>query len=222
MVEENSLQPADVSGQLGNVEVQEKRRVSLLRQVREGLQADQRVYCAGEISHPSYGGGWVEMVDVIVAPVEPTYDPRELNQFMDSLVPDIPRSARDGASRHDNESNFHLGRLYFDETLGETTREILITTTAVEPEALKRAGVSVGKSRRAEKGSHDRRTSVRVYPDVNSARIVAEYERGLADGTVVPNETFGQMERWLTPEQFSQMRGREKPLIKLPKLIRGR
>ena len=116
MAEENALQPASSREQLNGTETQEQ-RVSLLQQVREGLQTDKRVYFAGEILHSPYDSGWLEAVDTIVAPVKPIYDPKKLNQFMDSLVFDIPRSARDEASKHDKKSDFRLGRLYFDETL---------------------------------------------------------------------------------------------------------
>lgn len=142
---------------------------------------------------------------------------------MDSLVPDIPRSARDKASKYNRESDFSLGKLYFDETLGETTREILITTTAIEPEALKRAGVPIGESRKTERESLRRRTWVRVYPDANSAQIIAEYERGLEDGTVEPNSTFDYMKHWFSAEQLEKLRRfGEKPSTRRPKFLGGR
>ena len=184
---------------------------------------DERVYFAGEIVHSPYGLGWLEAVDVIVSPVEPIYDPKKLNQFMDSLVPDIPRSARDEASKYDKKSDFRLGKLYFDETLGETKREISITTTTVEPEVLERAGVHIGESHKTEEKALRRRTWVRVYPDADSAQIIVEYERGLEDGTVEPNSTFGYMKQWFSAEQFEKIkRGEKRPRFRLPKLIRGR
>lgn len=221
MPEENALQPTGSREPLSEVEVQEQ-RVSLLQQVREGLQADRRVFFAGEISHSPYGPGWLEAVDIIIAPVKSIYDPRKLNQFMDSLVPDVPRSARDGASRYDNKSDFRLGRLYFDETLGKTTREILTITTTVEPEALKRAGVPLGESRKTEEELLRRRTWIRVYPDANSAQIIAEYEQGLKDGTVEPNSTFDHLQHWFSAGQFEEIKkSGKKPLIRRPKLLGG-
>lgn len=218
MTEENALQPT------GSREFKtQEQRISLLQQVKEGLQADQRVYFAGEILHFPGDNVWLETVDIIVAPVKPIYDPEKLNQFMDSLVPDIPRLARDGARKRDEKSDFSLGSLYFDETLGETTREILITTTAIEPEALKRAGVPIGESRKTERESLRRRTWVRVYPDANSAQIITEYERGLEVGTVEPNSTFDYMKHWFSAEQFEKLRkfGGKLP-IRRPKFLRGR
>lgn len=222
MAEENALESAGSRRELSGPETQEQQRVSLLQQVREGLQADQRVYFADEILHSPYGYGWLETVDIIVAPVKPIYDAEKLNQFMHSLVPDIPRSARDEARKYDEKSDFRLGKLYFDEVLGETIREISITTTAVEPEALERAGVHIGESQKTEKDSHKRRTWVRVYPDANSAKIVAEYEQGRKDGTVEPNSTFDYMQHWFSAEQFEQIKKSEKkPLIRRPKLLGG-
>ncbi len=209
------------SEQLNRAEVREQ-RASLLQQVREGLKVDERLYFAGEILHSPFGAGWLEAVDIIVAPIKPIYDPNKLNQFMHSLIPDIPRSARDDASKYDKKSDFSLGKLYFDETLGETKREILITTTPIEPEALKRAGVHIGESQETEKELLRRRTWVRIYPDANSAQIIAEYEQGLEDGTVEPNSTFDSMHFRFSAKQFEEIKkSGKKPLIKRPKFLGG-
>jgi len=205
MVERNALQPAISREQLSGVEAQEQ-RISLLQQVREGLQADRRVCFAGEILYSPYKYGWLEAVDIIVAPVEPIYDPKKLNRFMHSLVPNIPRSAFDEALQRNERSDFSLGKLFFDEALGETKREIVITTTTVEPEALERAGVHIGESHKTEKETLQRRIWVRVYPDANSAQIITEYERGLKDGTVEPNSTFNYMQHWFSAEQLEEMK----------------
>jgi hypothetical protein len=164
--------------------------------------------------------GWLETADIIVAPIKPIYDPDKLNDFMDSLIPDMPRSARDEARQYDKKADFQLGKLYFDEVLGETIREISITTTTIEPEALKRAGVNVGKSHETKKESLKRRTWVRVYPDANSAQIIADYEQGIKNGTIEPNSTFDYIQHWFSPEQFENLKGSgEKPPIKHPKLL---
>lgn len=210
-----------MSEQLITTEIGE-RRASLLQQIREGLQSDQRVYFAGEILHSPYGAGWLEAVDIIVAPVKTIYDPNRLNQFMDNLVPDIPRSARDKAIKYDNKSDFQLGKLYFDETLGTTKKEIKITTTTVEPQALDRAGVHIGESHHTEEKPLKRRTWVRVYPDVNSAQIIAEYEQGLKKGAVEPNRDFDYMKHWFSAKQFENIkRNRNKLHPKLKKLAKG-
>lgn len=222
MAEENTLQTGTLREKPVGTEIQE-RKVPLLQKVREGLQADKRVIFAGEILHPSHGQGWLETADIIVAPVKPIYDARELNKFMDSLVPEIPRSARDAASKNDERSDLALGKLYFDETLGEITREILTTTTATDPEALKRAGVTIGKSSKTEKELLQRRTWVRIYPDANSAQIITEYEQGCENGTVEPNETFENLKYWFSPRQLQELKDlRGRQVSKRPKLLGGR
>lgn len=210
-----------MSEELVTTEIGE-RRASLLQQVREGLKADSKVYFAGEILHSPYGSGWLEAVDIIVSPTKPVYDADKLNQFMDNLVPDIPRSARDEARKYDDKSDFRLGRLYFDETLGITKKEIKTTTTTVEPQALDRAGVHIGESHHTEEEPLERRTWVRVYPDVDSAQIIAEYERGLKEGTVEPNRDFEYMKHGFSAEQFRNIkRNRNKLHLKLKKLAKG-
>lgn len=206
MGNKDSLQPTSPDEQSFRIETQGESRVSLLQQVREGLQDDKRVFFAGEILHLSYGSGWFEAVDIIVAPIKPIYNPENLNKFMDSLISEIPRTSRDKASKDGKKSSFSLGKLYFDETLGEIKREIAITTTAIEPEALERGGVVVGESHKTENKKIKRRTWVRVYPDSNSAQILAEYEQGLEDGSVEFNRIFSYLEHSFSVEQFNKLR----------------
>jgi len=218
MSEENALQTSVPREKPVKTEIQEK-KVSLLQKVTEGLKTDKRVYVAGVILHPNYGVGFLEAVDVIVAPVSPIYDAEKLNEFMDSLVPEIPRSARDAASKHSEEENFALGRLYFDETLGTTKKEIKITTTTVDPEALKRAGVPIGESYKTEEELLRRRIWVRVYPDANSAQIIAEYEQGRKNGTVEQNPTFDFLEHWFSAKQFKELKRLSGKQVR-PKLLK--
>lgn len=221
MTEESSSVSPVSHDQSCKVEIQEQ-KISLLRHVREGLQTNRGVYFAGEILHSNYGSGWLEAVDIIVAPVKPIYDASKLNKFMDSLIPEIPRSARDEAYKISEGSDFSLGRLYFDETIGTTRKEIKITTTTVEPEALKRAGVSIGESHETKDEQLQRRIWVRVYPDVNSAQLVAEYEQGVKEGTVEPNSTFDYLAHWFSSKQFKDIVKIGGRPFKLPKLLRGR
>ncbi len=222
MVEEKSSEQTCSDKNLSKVEAKEQ-RVSLSQKVREGLQKNPKVFFAGAILHfPDDDQMWTEKVEIIIAPVKPIYDLEKLNQFMDSLVPNIPRSSRDEAFRYPKKPETQLGRLYFDETLGDIRRGISITTTAVEPEALKRAGIPLGKSHKTEEESIIRKTWVRVYPDANSAKVIAEYEQGFADGTVEFNETLDRMKFFFSVEQFKQ-RGKivKKPLTSRPKPLGG-
>ena len=221
MTEDTSLDESNVLEKTGATEIQE-RRMSLLEKVREGLRSDKRVFFAGEIIHRDYGAGWLETVDIIVSPVEPIYDPNKLNDFMDSLAPDLPRSARDAARHYDEKSNFELGKLYFDESLGSTRREIKIVTTAIEPEVLVRSGVQIGESHETKEENLNRRTWVRVYPDTSSAQIVADYEKGVAEGTVEPDSKFSYMQHRFSSEELKAIkRAWERAGLKKPRLTRG-
>jgi len=208
--------------QLSGTEGQEQ-RTSLLQQIREALLADPRVSLAEEILHSPYGH-WTEAVDIIVAPVKPIYDANELNEFMDSLVPEMPWSVRDEARKYDEKSSilhFLLGRLHFDETLGATKREIKVTTTSLESEALERAGVQIGESHDIQEELLQRRIRVRVYPDTTSGQLVAEYERGIKEGTIEYNSTLDYMKYWFTAGQFEIMQGAgNRPRVELLKLLR--
>lgn len=198
-----------------------EQNLTLLEKVRESLLTDERVYFAGEILHSPYGAGWLEAVDIIVAPVNPIYDAEKLNEFMHSLAPDIPRSTWDEARHYSMDSAFRLGKLYFDETVGSTTREIDITTTAVDPEALKRTGVHIGKSHETKEEELKRRTWVRIYPDTTSAKLIAEYEKGIKERTTEPIPLFEHMRFRLTSEQLDEIRNSEaKQLFRQLKLPR--
>lgn len=207
--------------QLDITEIPE-RRVPLLQQVRERLRADERVYYAGEIIRSPYSIAWAEAVNIIVAPIKPTYNPDELNQFMDSLVPDLPRTSKDEARKYNKLADFQLGRLYFDEVLGTTEKEIKSTTTAVEPEALEKAGISLGVSHKTVEELHRRRTWVRVYPDANSAQLIADYEQGIEDGSVEPNDTLDHMQHWFSADEYKKIKNSGKRFkFRLPKLAKG-
>lgn len=208
--------------QLSEIKGQEQ-KPSLFQQVKEGLLTDPKVFFAGEILHSPYGTGWIEAVDIIVSPTNPIYDADRLNEFMDHLLPELPRSSRDAARKHDKESDFQLGKLYFDETLGTIKREIRITTTTVEPKVLERAGVQIGESYEMEKELLRRRTWVRVYPDTTSAQLVAEYERGIKEGITEPNSTFDYMHHWFSAEQFEKIKSAGiRSNTGFRKLLRGR
>ena len=215
------MDESNVLEKTGATEIQE-RRMSLLEKVKEGLRSDKRVFFAGEIIHRNYGADWLETVEIIVSPVEPIYDPNKLNDFMDSLAPDLPRSARDAARHSDEKSDFQLGKLYFDESLGSTRREIKIITTAIEQEALVRSGVQIGESHETEEQNLNRRTWVRVYPDTSSAQIVADYEKGVAEGTVEPDSKFSYMQHRFSSEELKAIkRAGGSAGFRIPRLTKG-
>lgn len=177
--------------------------------VREQLQANPNVYFAGEI-HCYHSGApensyWTETVDLIVAPTIPQFDADELNVFMNSLITDVELSNRDSArSRFDG--GLELGKLYYDETIGSISKVTLTTIETTEPEIIQRAERTVGESRSERQDKMQRRTWVRVYPDRISAAAAYEYENGVANGTVQPNNTHDYVRHWLTVKQVRRLK----------------
>lgn len=199
--------------------------LSLYERLLEKLGGDPRVHLAGHIVMPRYGGGWVEGIDIIVAPVKPIYNPDDLNQFMDSLVPGMTPTSRDEASQHDKGSDFQLGKLYFDSDVGTTTREIEITTVASDPGALNRSEIVAGKHHKTETEVLRSRTWVRVYPNEEAAEAVFNYEKGAVEGTAEPTQSsdISYAKHWLTPGQLERLKQAERdPFNRLKKLLRSK
>lgn len=66
--------------------------------------------------HPTPNGRWSHFVDLYAHPKEPLYDPDELNEFMDGLVPLEPRMSDKFWVSHNKK--LETGKLYFDEPIG--------------------------------------------------------------------------------------------------------
>ena len=199
------LSPGDLS---------ETRR-SKLRQVLEQLRQRKDLYFAGMITYPNYGSAWVEAVDIIVAPVISNYSAEKLNKFMKTLVVGIEPTTIDEARHYDPESDFQIGKLYFDEDLGVRKSVVATNVTAYELEPLERAGVNIGESHSTHDERLQRRTWVRVYPDATLAKLVAEYESGISEGTIEYNPTFNYLMHWITPEQMRALKEKRNPLSKI-------
>jgi len=180
---------------------------TLLGKVTEGLKNDRRVFYAGQLIHPKYGSGWVEAVDILVAPNSAIYDPRRLNEFMDSLLPGLERSARDAAEQYSKDEDFHLGRLYFDELIGLRKSKITEILESSDSDAMARSGLAMGTCQYERNEELKRRTWVRVYPDQALALSVYEYEKALKDGTLEEaSRRFQYSEHWLSPEIIEKAR----------------
>lgn len=220
---ENSITPASATG---GIEQARSERKSKLVIVREQLQANSRLFYAGEIfNHPPAGPGlgyWIETVDIIVAPVNSIFDIKKLNEFMDGLI-DVESSSRD-AARQRSDGGIELGKLYYDESIGTRKQEIKNLVTAVDPEALQRAGITIGETHRTVDEEIRRRTWVRVYPDTLSAQTICEYEQGVMNGTVEPNSTFNYLQHWIDGEQVRRMRENQgyNPFSRIAGILNGR
>lgn len=164
----------------------------LLDRVEEELGRRDDTIVAGKIvDSGTLGEGWIETVSLIVASTTPIYDIARLNRYMAILIRGVRPTSVDQAYPYDRDGGIHLGQLYFDEVVGVQKEEITTEITAVQPDVLERARVATGLFRRTQERELRRRTWVRPYPDTTVAQIVAEYERGIHEGSVEPNSDFG-------------------------------
>lgn len=191
-----------------------------IHQIREQLKANPAVFFAGEIhayypSAPDYGY-FSEGIDILVAPMNPLFSASELNAFMNALIKNLAYTSVDQASET-NQGDLRLGKLYFDEQIGEQ-REITFTTIITnEPETLAKAGKEVGTVQRESVKKLLRRTWVRVYPDRASAQAMVEYEQGRANNTVDYDENHDSARFNLSRTQLDRLKENAKtdPLAKI-------
>jgi len=201
----------DTSG-VARIELGEKRETKLAT-VKEELQRNPGLFYAGEIFKYPGRGYWTETVDIIIAPNKPILDADRLDEFMHGLIKKVRPSQVDNVKQHNTDSDFILGKLHFDEKIGERNDETTTTITAVDPEALQRAKINIGKSQETVKRDIERKTWVRVYPDPSSAKIVHDYELGVNQGTVKPNPTFDYLQHWIEPDQLREMKANQEPTV---------
>lgn len=195
---------------------------SLLDRIRKELAAKADTAIAGEVVNSGENlGGWVETVSIIVAPTPPIYDIEKLNRYMGSLVETEPTSC-DLAYPYGDDGGIHLGRLYFDEEVGTRQDEITTIVTAAQPDVLERAGIQPGTLHRTKQRSLQRRTWVRPYPDTTVAKLTADYERGVREGSVVPDENFEYLEHWITAEQLEKLKNNRNPFNRLSGFLKSR
>lgn len=199
---ENSLSDNDRNSEALPISERPKTNLEV---VREQLLADPNLFCAGELFRHPITGYFAETVDVIVAPIKPIFDPEKLNEFMDTLIAGVKTSARDAAYLQDD-GGIHLGKLYYDEPIG--TKKQIITThvAAIDPDALNRAGMTIGETQEAMDSQILRRTWVSVYPEPISASSLYKYESGLKNGTLEPSRDFEYIKHWLTGDQVRKLR----------------
>jgi hypothetical protein len=177
--------------------------------VREQLLGNPSLHFAGEIHHfnptAPESGYWTETVDIIVAPKKPQFDLAGLNDFMDGLITGVELSARDEAYAQ-SDDGIHLGKLYYDETIGSMKKTTITVIDTTEPDTIQHAGRVVGETQTERTDKIQRRTWVRVYPDAISADTVYDYENGMANGTVEPNADHQYAQHWLNGEQVRHLR----------------
>lgn len=180
---------------------------SKLSLVKEQLLGNPQVYFAGEI-HEVGSAGWIETVNMIIAPNTPMADVDKLNAFMNAvgLVTDIHTGQ---VALLEKGGGIRLGNLTFDETIGTAHRVIEEVVESTEPEVLRRAGITVGPSTKQQDQEFKRRSWISVYPTAELASIMFAYERGLQDGTVEPNSDIGFQKYSISPDIVAQIRDQQ-------------
>lgn len=201
----------------------ERRKTPLFKLdiVLSELKKNPNVYLAGMVINPNHGYGWTEAVSIFVAPIKPTYKIDKLNHFMKGLIKDVKATCLDEACLY-MEDGIHLGRLYYDEDICKIKSVIQSSIEAIDPDALSRSGLKVGSTTRNTEEILRRRTWVRVYPDVNSAQTIFQYEKGVEEGHIEPNNNLGYSEHWLTGEQIRKLKQGQNPLSRISGLLRGK
>ena len=219
MSRESQITPSSATGE---TEQAPGERRSNLVIVREQILANPGVFYAGEVMKYNDMGGWTQTVDMIVAPVKPIFDVEKLNRFMDGLVEGVPTSARD-AAHPQGDGGIHLGKLYYDESIGRRRTETTTFVTPVEAEALQNAGITIGETHNTREEDLQRRTWLRVYPDTLSAQTIFDYEQGVMNGTVEPNSTFSYLQHWIEGEQIRRMKENQgyNPFVRIAGMLRG-
>lgn len=180
-------------------------RRSKLVIVRDQILANPEVFYAGEVVKYNTIGGWAQRIDMIVAPVKPTFNVEDLNRFMNSLIEGVEASSRDAVYPQGDDGGIHLGKLYYDEPIGRRRTETTTFVTPVEAEALQNAGITIGETHKTREEDIMRRTWLIVYPNTLSAQTIFEYERGVAYGTIEPDSTFTHLQFYITGEEVRRM-----------------
>lgn len=145
--------------------------------IRNALQTNPEVIIISEkkenyLPNTAPWSNFCQTVDFYVAPKNGLYTAIELQQFMMGLIPDLKQTQKDDF-RHDDDT-LNLGKLYFDEKVGEQrsiTKRIL---TVTDEDLLNLAGFVNGEQTINHDVTEDyaRRTWVRPFPNEAYAQDV--------------------------------------------------
>lgn len=140
-------------------------------QVREALQGNPDIAIVGVKKNnylPESMGYWSITFDFYVAPkAGGVYSTKALQALMMSLVPGLEPACKDDF--RDGDEYISIGVLYFDEVIGQTV--VRRESTLTEPELFSSTGFVDGKRVKEYTEKIQRRTWVRLYPDIRLATI---------------------------------------------------
>ena len=151
-------------------------KMSKLTIVRQSLETNPEVVITKvfEKSYlPGRDGFWSHTMDFFVAPKNGLYTAEELQKFMMGLVPEgLQPTCKDDFSQYDQNSDLSLGKLYFDEDIGQEKVTRICTLT---DEQLFNVSKFINGQRTIEESrAYQRRTWVRPFPSESLVRDLLE------------------------------------------------
>lgn len=157
--------------------------MSKLTIVRQSLETNPEVVIAKVFENnylPRRNGYWSHTMDFCVAPKNGLYTAEELQEFMMSLVPKgLQPTCRDDFRQYDENSDLSLGKLYFDEDIGQ--EKVTRICTLTDEELLNVSGFVNGQRTIEESRPYQRRTWVSPFPskalvyDLLEGKLSSEY-----------------------------------------------
>jgi hypothetical protein len=149
--------------------------MSKLSIVRQALETNPEVIIVSseEINYlPDRNGFFCHTMDYWVAPKNGLYTAEELQAFMMRLVPNLEPTCKDDFLQYEKSGNLELGKLYFDEDVGQ--EKVTRVCTLTDEQLLNVSGFVKGQRTIEETRSYERRTWVRPFPNEAFARDVLD------------------------------------------------
>ena len=141
--------------------------MSKLSIVKQSLETNPEVVIAKVFENnylPGRNGYWSHTMDFWVAPKNGLYTAEELQEFMMGLVPEgLEPTSKDDFRKYDKKSDLSLGKLYFDEDIGQ--EKVTRICTLTDEDLLNVSGFVDGQRTIEESRPYQRRTWVRPFPN---------------------------------------------------------
>ena len=145
--------------------------MSKLEIVRKALEENPLIIIAGVEDRnylPGKSGYWSHTINFFIAPKNPIYSIRRLQEFLSNLIPvSLVIPTQDDEFR-DEGPFLSFGKLYYDEDIGTETiqHEIKLTEEGlIPPEKLENGKLVLNRTERIQ-----RRTWVSLYPNFDLAK----------------------------------------------------
>lgn len=150
--------------------------MSKLTIVRKSLETNPEVVIAKVFEKnylPGRDGYWSHTMDFWVVPKNGLYTAKKLQDFMMSLVPEgLEPTSIDDFRQYNKKSSLDLGKLYFDEDIGQ--EKVTRICTLSDEELLNVSGFVNGQRTIEEDRPYQRRTWVSLFPNKALVRDLLE------------------------------------------------